>query len=92
MPDGVGPLERVVIVGNRAWTVAALRQAGRIEAGDLVLTWSAGQNSLHDELLILAGRDVGNVVVQRNGVDVAYDVAFAFAFAAFRPDGELITE
>jgi hypothetical protein len=33
------------------------------------------------------GCDVGNVVVQRGGEDVAYDVAFPFAFAAFVPGG-----
>ena len=53
----------------------------------------AGQNSIHDTRLIFRGRDVGNVVVQRqteNGLeDVPYDVSFAFAFSAFVPDGKL---
>ena len=93
LPDGVRPLERLVVVGDEAWTLTKLRDAKRIEAGDLVLTWEAGQNSIHDTQLIFRGRDVGNVVVQRrtdNGLrDVPYDVAFAYAFSAFVPDGML---
>ena len=93
LPDGVRALERVVVVGEEAWTLAKLREAKRIEANDLVLTWEAGQNSIHDTQLIFRGRDVGNVIVQRrtdDGLeDVPYDVSFAFAFSAFVPDGTL---
>ena len=93
LPDGVGPLERVVVVGDEAWTLKILQESKRIEANDLVITWEAGQNSIHDTQLIFRGRDVGNVVVQRrtdSGLeDVAYDVAFAYAFGAFVPDGKL---
>lgn len=93
LPDGVQPLERVVVIGEEAWTVAKLKDAKRIEAGNMVLTWEAGQNSIHDTQLIFRGRDVGNVVVQRRtdgGLeDVPYDVSFAFAFSAFVPDGKL---
>ena len=93
LPDGVRPLERVVVVGEEAWTVAKLKGAQRIEADKLVLTWEAGQNSIHDTQLIFRGRDVGNVVVQRRTADgledVPYDVSFAFAFSAFVPDGTL---
>lgn len=93
LPDGVEVLERVVVVGEEAWTLAKLKTAKRIEADDLVLTWQAGQNSIHDAQVIAQGRDVGNVIVQRKtdkGLeDVAYDVSFAFAFSAFVPDGML---
>jgi hypothetical protein len=93
LPDGVRTLERVVVVGEQAWTVAKLKEAKRIEADNLVLTWEPGQNSIHDTQLIFRGRDVGNVVVQRrteNGLeDVPYDVSFAFAFSAFVPEGKL---
>ena len=41
--------------------------------------------------MIAEGADVGNVVVQRIVAgrleDVPYDVAFAYAFSAFVPDG-----
>ncbi len=92
--DGpVPPLARVVVVGNEAWTMESLRAAGRIEQGDLILTWEEGQNSALDNGIISRGRDVGNVVVQRrvNGVleDVVHDIPFAFVFHTFKPDGIL---
>ncbi|NNG03780.1 MAG: DUF3179 domain-containing protein [Inquilinus sp.] len=92
--DGPVPaLARVVAVGDQAWTLDMLRRAGRIEAGDLVLTWEAGQNSALDTAAIAEGRDVGNVVVQRRTADgladVPYDIPFAFAFRAFMPEGVL---
>lgn len=93
LPDGVRALERIVVVGEEAWTIAKLSASKRIEAGDLILTWDAGQNSVHDTQNIRQGRDVGNVVVQRRTgealADVPYDVSFAFAFSAFVPDGKL---
>jgi len=94
LPDGISPLTRVVAVGERAWSVDLVQARGRIEADDLVLTWYAGQNSIHDSPWIPAGRDVGNIVVQKTGPDgklrdVPYDVTFAFAFRTFRPDGEM---
>ena len=89
-----GPLSRVVAVGDQAWLLSTLRDAGAIEAGDLILTWTPGQNSALDTSRIDQGRDVGNVVVQRrladgNLEDVAYDVPFAFAFAAFHPEATI---
>ncbi len=94
LPEGVPPLERVVVVDGRAWTFPLLRKRGRIEDGDLVITWEAGQNSALDSENIRDGRDVGNVIVQRRGKDgvlrdVVYDVSFAFAFRAFFPNGKI---
>ena len=94
LPDGVDPLARVVVIGDQAWTLALLRDKKMIETGDRVLMWEPGQNSIHDTKWIAFGRDVGNVVVQRRTdagtlEDVVYDVAFAFAFAAFIPGGTL---
>jgi hypothetical protein len=73
------------------WIFLGKRQ--RFEDGDLVLTWTSGQNSIHDHPTIPSGRDVGNVVAQRHGsdgrlVDTPYDVTFAFR--AFWPDGEIV--
>jgi len=96
LPDGVRSFERVVVVGNEAWTLKHLRQQGSIEKDGLVLTWLPGQNSIHDAKWIAFGRDIGNVTAFRRtdtGLeDVPYDVAFAFAFAAFVPDGRLYTQ
>ncbi len=93
LPEDLEPISRVVVVGEQAWTLEMLRDQGSIEQDDLIITWEAGQNSVHDTGKIASGRDVGNVVVQRrteNGLeDVPYDVSFAFAFSAFVPDGKL---
>ena len=95
LPDGLRPLERVVVVGSKAWSLTLIRRRRRLEDGDLVLTWDPGQNSIHDAKVIAFGRDVGNVVVRRRTAtglaDVPYDVAFAFAFRAFRPQGAIRT-
>lgn len=69
LPDGISPLTRVVAVGDRAWSVDFVRARGRVEADGLILTWDAGQNSIHDSPWIPAGRDVGNIVVQKTGPD-----------------------
>ena len=95
-PEGIEPLARVVAVGDQAWALDLLRERGRVEAGDLILTWEPGQASALDAARIAEGQDVGNVVVQRRGSDgpedVAYDVTFAFVFHAFRPEGTLHIE
>jgi hypothetical protein len=94
LPEGVPPLERVVVVDGEAWTFALLRQRRRIEHGDLVITWEPGQNSALDTAIIADGRDVGNAAVQRRGkdgtlADTVHDVSFAFAFRAFFPRGRI---
>jgi hypothetical protein len=96
LPSGIPPLERVVAVGDEAWSLPLLRDKGRIRHGDLILMWQAGQNSALDNEWIARGRDVGNVSVQRETaeglIDVVHDVTFAFAFHAFRPGGTIHTE
>jgi hypothetical protein len=98
MPEGIDPMERVVAVETApgryaAWSLALLRQERKIQSGDLLLTWEPGQASALDKRLISAGRDVGGVVMQSQVdgtlVDVPYDVAFAFAFHAFRRDSPI---
>ena len=92
-PEGIKPLEYVVAVGGQAWSIERLRKDKRVEAGDLVITWEAGQNAAMDQRNIADGRDIGNVVVQRKQdgklVDAVHDVTFAFAFHAFNPDGTI---
>jgi len=94
LPDGIDPMERVIAVETRpghheAWSLPLLRERGTIESGDIVLKWEAGQTSALDKSAIAGGRDIGNVVVQRQQggqlSDIPYDVTFAFAFHAFRP-------
>ncbi len=93
LPNGIPALMRVVAVGDEAWSMALLRKKKRIEKGNLVLTWEAGQNSALDTRDISKGKDVGNVVVQRKTkdglVDEVHDITFAFTFHAFKPKGTL---
>jgi hypothetical protein len=87
-PHDIPPLERVVRVGDRAWPMTRLRDAGRITEAGLTLTWTEGQASALDTSDIGRGREVGNVRVRdAQGRDVAHDIPFAFAFHAFHPDG-----
>ncbi len=93
VPEGINPMDKVVVVGDQGWTLPLLQSEEIITADELTLTWIAGQNSIHDAAVIANGRDIGNVIVQRDGqggpADVPYDVIFAFAFAAFYPNSTL---
>ena len=93
VPAGIAPLARVVVVGEEAWSLDRLREAGRIEAGDLILSWRPGQASALDAPRIADGRDVGSVIVQRRhdgGLeDIVHHITFAFVFHAFEPNGTL---
>jgi len=84
-------MDRVIVIGNEAWPLKLLKNKKEIEVNvtrvTLKMIWIAGQNSLHDTQKIANGRDVGNVIVTQDGKDFPYDVTFAFAFKAFRPDG-----
>ena len=90
-PEGIEPMVRVVVVEGEAWSLPLLSAKGEIRQGDLVLTWTPGQNSALDTRRIAEGRDVGNVVVERlrdgRTEDIRYDVTFAFVYHAFHPDG-----
>ena len=96
LPAEVPALSRVVRIGDRAWALGLIRENGRIEEGDLRITWTKGQASALDQPRIEEGRDVGNVIVERKEgqgwIDEVYSIDFAFAFKAFYPDSEIITE
>ncbi|PIW26485.1 MAG: hypothetical protein COW30_14775 [Rhodospirillales bacterium CG15_BIG_FIL_POST_REV_8_21_14_020_66_15] len=95
-PGYIEPMVRVVVVGDKAWSLPLLREKGRIEDGELVLNWREGQSSALDHPDMTRGREVGNVVVQRrsNGqlVDEVYDVTFAFVYHAFHEGRRIVTE
>ncbi len=88
-PHGIHPLARVVHVGERAWPLDRLAEAGVIEEAGLRLEWTEGQASALDTAEIAAGREVGDVRVLEAGTRrrVGHGVVFAFAFHAFRPEG-----
>jgi hypothetical protein len=88
-PHGILPLARVVRVGNRAWPLERLAEAGEIAEAGVTLSWARGAASALDTGRIGDGRDIGQVRVRdARGRDVPHDVMFAFAFDAFWPDGE----
>jgi hypothetical protein len=86
---------RVVAVGRDAWSLDLLRRDRRIEAGDLVISWEEGQASALDQRQGAAGRDVGNMIVQRrvgnSREDAPHMITFTYAFFAFHPEGVLHT-
>ena len=87
-PHGIHPLERVVRVGDRAWPLTRLAQAGEVNEAGVRISWVAGQASALDSGQISKGRGVGSIRVRDSqGRDVVHDVMFAFAFHAFWPDG-----
>ncbi|HSF94799.1 MAG TPA: DUF3179 domain-containing protein [Thermohalobaculum sp.] len=89
-PHGIQPLARVVRVGNRAWPLTRLAEAGEITEAGVRLTWAEGQASALDTGRIGEGREVGDVRVTdaATGAPVVHEVVFAFAFDAFEPEGE----
>jgi hypothetical protein len=89
-PHGIKPLERVVVVGDRAWPLARLRDAAEITENGLRITWRAGTASALDKRNIAKARDVGSIRVYDalSGENMLHDVSFAFAFHAFYPNGK----
>ena len=93
LPKGFRRMERVVVVGDTAWRMTSIAEAGTIIQDGLRLTWESGQVSALGHKTIGKGRDIGTVVAERqdangNWQTVNYDVTFAFVFAAFKPEGK----
>jgi len=89
-PHGLKPLERVVVVGKRAWPLSRFQQTSEIIEKGLRIVWKSGTASALDKRKIAKARDVGSIRVYdaKTGKDVLHDVSFAFAFHAFYPKGE----
>jgi hypothetical protein len=99
VPKNISALARVVFLDDKsqAWSLNLLRSKQKLVLEDgTILTWEAGQNSALDTWNIADGRDVGNVIVQKdsgNGlVDTFYSIDFAFAFHAFHPEALIHVE
>ena len=89
-PHGIPPLARVIRVGDAAWPMTRIAEAGELVEDGIRFTWTPGQASALDAARIGEGRDVGTVRVRdaETGADLPHDVMFAFAFHAFWPDGD----
>ncbi len=89
-------LARVVVIGTVGYELEYLSKLGTFEKDGIRITWQTGQNSALDTAQISRGKNVGNIAVQQkiDGAwqDIPYMVSFAFAYKAFNPDQEIITE
>jgi len=93
LPTDISPMARVIVfeAGGKKQAVAMklLNERKKLKVSNVTLSWSAGQNSALDTRRIDQGRDVGNVVVQKDSasgpLDIVYDVTFAFVIKAFSP-------
>ncbi|MEM1378286.1 MAG: DUF3179 domain-containing protein [Pseudomonadota bacterium] len=96
LPENINAMERVVIVPNEAEgdptlvVMSHIAEQETVQAGGYSFSWIAGQASALDTSRISDGRDVGTVLVQRDGADVPYDVTFAFVAHAFHPGVEMV--
>ncbi|HBS34415.1 MAG TPA: hypothetical protein DEA50_04960 [Parvularcula sp.] len=93
LPDGIKPLERVVVVEGAAYALSLVQKNGVIEENGYRVRWSLGQASALDTASIAEGREVGNVIVEKRSksgdwAEAPADVVFAFAFHAFHPEAE----
>jgi Protein of unknown function (DUF3179) len=88
-PKGLAPMGRVVAIDGEAWSFDLLRGRARTEIGDVMIMWEPGRASALDKPAVSEGRDIGSVVVRRQGPggweDAPHTVSFAFAFHAFNP-------
>ena len=95
LPPEVKPFERVVVIGDAAWTVKRLTEKGAVEKDGFYLGMVPGQNSAHDTKWISFGQDVGNVIARHRDpatgdwVTNPHTITFAFTFRAFYPGGVL---
>ncbi|MEM9716752.1 MAG: DUF3179 domain-containing protein [Pseudomonadota bacterium] len=89
-PHGIEPLMRVVVVEGQAWPLTRFSAENTVitEAG-VEISWTEGKASALDTGDIRKGRDLGAIRVRdaSTGADLPHDVAFAFAFHAFHPNG-----
>lgn len=85
--EDIPPLARVVAIGSHAWPLTLLKKKKVIKYQGMVLTWQEGQNSPLDTERINNGRDIGSVIVTKNGQDINYHVPFSFAYRTFNPEG-----
>lgn len=101
LPEGIDPMMRVVAIKEgdepKAVSLPFLVESGEVQVGDVTLAWAPGVASALDADEIAKGRDVGAVRATRRRADgdvedVVHDITFAFAFHAFHPDAEIITE
>ncbi|MFK5979782.1 MAG: DUF3179 domain-containing protein [Rhizobiaceae bacterium] len=90
LPKNIAAMARVIVVrdvnGPIILSMKKLRDQGKMAINGFQFNWQEGQASALDVGDISKGREVGNVTVQRENKDIAYDVTFAFVAHAFHPE------
>ena len=87
-PHDIPMMARVVVVGDRAWPMERLAEAGTLTEDGVTLRWATGQASALDTGALAGGREVGDISVSdADGAPMVHDVTFAFVFHAFEPEG-----
>jgi len=96
LPQGIDPLEYVIVVEEQAYTLQLIQNKKELNIGDIRIQWTAGLNSALETSTISEGRDLGFVRVQKNingkYEDIVYDYTFAFVFHAFHDGKPIIKE
>ena len=94
LPEGIEPMERVVIAESGGTplivTLRAVRERERFAHGDVTIDWQAGMASALDNPQIKKGRDVGHVSAKRGDEPIVHHVTFAFVAHAFHPEVEIV--
>lgn len=97
LPDGIGPMERVVLYRDDGRIVAValehLRKNSPLQLGGVTLRWSEGVASALDSAEIKRGREVGAVDIRKSSSNelLVHDITFAFVLFAFHPDVPVLT-
>ncbi len=95
LPDGVDPLDRVVVIEDKAVPVSVLRDQEELQLGNLILQWQPGRNAAPDLFGKAQSDDVGDIMIydaKRYGeedvlLDQAYRIDLAHAFQRFVTGG-----
>ena len=96
VPQGVQPLEYVVIADDKAWSLSLVQEQKTLVDGDIEISWQPGRASALDSRQIAEGRDLGSVIVHRltdsSKTLIPYKNSFAFVWYAFNPDADIIRQ
>ena len=96
VPQGVQPLEYVVIADDKAWSLSLVQEQKTLVDGDIEISWQPGRASALDSRQIVEGRDLGSVIVHRltdtSKTLIPYKISFAFVWYAFNPDADIIRQ
>lgn len=95
LPSDINPMARVVVLRDNGdakhiVSMEKIRNATELSIGAFKLSWSSGRTSALNASDISKGKDIGNLIVQKNEngklTDSVHDITFAFVAHAFHPE------